>query len=431
MLSIVVPAYNEEEGISEVLKRIDRVAGDLLKKRADVSEIEILVINDGSTDETEAKARIGARTRIITHASNKGYGAALKTGFFQSKGDVIVFLDADGTYPPEHLENLCDPVLQGLADITVATRSGQGTDGMSFARRVGNLLFARFLSWIAERPVSDSASGMRAFRKSILPYLLPLPDGLDFIAGLSTRALHESLRVLEIPIPYARRCGHSKLSIVKDGVRFLKTFVTTAVTYNPLKFFGACGLTSLFVASYLGIGPLSFYMRYRRVDDWEIYRLLTILVLSIIGLQLINFGIIGNRLVALVSGRPVETRSLLGRLVLNRDFSRASWRLGAALCMAAVLLNYRAIAQYLALRSIAVHWSYIITGATMFLVGAQLLMTGGLLGIFRMIEERQANQEYIAMSTANANTNRALARYRDALPERVEPEEIPHPSSAA
>ncbi len=390
ILSVVIPAYNEEESIASVVKRVDSAADSLLTNHAGMSEVEILVVNDGSTDRTAERAKVSPRVRVINHPTNQGYGAALKTGFLKSKGDLIAFLDADGTYPPEYLGALCKPVIEGCADMTVGTRNKVGQSGMPFVRRVGNFLFARVLTWIAETPVSDSASGMRVFRKSTLPRLLPLPDGLDFIVGLSTRTFHESLTVLEIPIPYAEREGRSKLSVLKDGFRFLRTFIVVGATYNPLKFFGVLGVLSLVLASYLGIGPVIYYLRYRRVEDWEIYRLFTILVLGIVGVQLINFGIIGNRLLALVSGLHFEKRSLVGRLFLNRGFSGTSLKMGAALCIGAVVLNYPTIMQYLTLRSIYVHWAYVITGATMFLVGAQLLMAWGLLAIFRKVEQRQA-----------------------------------------
>jgi hypothetical protein len=112
-------------------------------------------------------------------------------------------------------------------------------------------------------------------------------------------------------------------------------------------------------------------------------------VLGATGLQLINLGIVGNTFLALVSGLPPERRSLFGRLLLNRRFTTASWQVGAACCAGAVLLNYRTIVQYLTLRAIFVHWSYIITGATLFLVGAQLCMAGGLLVIARWVADRQ------------------------------------------
>ena len=390
VLSVVIPAYNEEESIASVVKRVDTAAAVLLTNNPEISEVEILVVNDGSRDQTEERARVSSRVRVINHQKNQGYGAALKTGFLQSRGSLIAFLDADGTYPPEYLEALCAPIIQGYADMTVGARNTTGQSGMPFVRRVGNLLFTRMLTWIAETPVSDSASGMRVFQKSILPRLLPLPDGLDCIVGLSTRALHEGLRVLEIPIAYAERTGRSKLSVIKDGFRFLATFIKVAATYNPLKFFGLFGLLSLMLACYLGIGPLIYYLQHRRVEDWEIYRLVTILVLAIVGFQLINVGIIGHRLLALMTGFRFAKRSLFGRLLLDRGFFQTTWKAGAALCIGAVVLNHATILQYLTLRSIYVHWSYIITGATAFLVGAQLLMTWGILVIFHKVEERRA-----------------------------------------
>lgn len=389
VLSVVIPAYNEQDAIGPLLERVKKVRGEL-QQLWPLTEVEVIVVDDGSNDHTSKIAAQHSWVRLICHSSNQGYGAALKTGFRMARGEYIAFLDADGTYPPESLGSLFKPVIEGQADMTVGTRNLGRRSSMPVLRRLGNFLFAKFLTWIAEVTVSDSASGLRVFRKSIVPCLLPLPDGLDFIVGLSTRALYEGLKVVEVPIPYAERQGRSKLNILKDGFRFLRTVIMVGTTYNPLKFFGFLGLFSLAVAFYLGIGPLLYYLNYWRVEDWEIYRLFTILVLGVIGLQLIHFGIIGNRILAMITGQPAETCSLVGKLFLNRGFSRMSWKVGGICCTAAVLLNYQTIFQYLSLKAIFVHWSYILTGATLFLLGAQLLMIGGLLSIFQRIEERQA-----------------------------------------
>lgn len=389
IFSIVIPAYNEQGTIGPLLERLEKVTTEL-KQLWPLVDVEVIVVDDGSNDLTSKIAEGHSWVRLICHSSNQGYGAALKTGFRMARGEYIAFLDADGTYPPESLGSLLEPVIEGRADITVGTRNLGQQRSMPVLRRLGNFLFAKFLTWVAEVAVSDSASGLRVFRKSILARLLPLPDGLDFIVGLSTRALYEGLKIVEVPVPYAERQGRSKLSILKDGLRFLRTIIKVGTTYNPLKFFGFLGLSSLAVAFYLGIGPLLYYLNYRRVEDWEIYRLFTILVLGVIGLQLIHFGIIGNRILAMITGKPVETSSVLSKLFLNRGFCKMSWKVGGVCCIAAVLLNYQTIFQYLSLKAIFVHWSYIFTGAALFLLGAQLLMIGGLLSIFQRIEERQA-----------------------------------------
>ncbi len=392
-LSVVLPAYNEEAAIAGVIERVDRALDTLVRSGVGIAEAEIIVVDDGSTDATSDRARVSPRVRIFTHSRNRGYGAALTTGFLNARGSLIAFLDADGTYPPEHLDRLCQPLLAEQADMAIARRNGAGPNHMPRLRRLGNRVFAWILSWIAETRVFDTASGMRVFRKRDLRHLLPLPDGLDFIVGLSTRALHEGLRVVEVPVPYDERRGESKLRVVQDGFRFLATFLTVASTYNPLKFLGTLGLLALALAVYLGIAPVVYYLRFGRVEEGEIYRLFTILVLGIIGLQLINLGIIANRMLALVSGPSLERRSLIGRIVFHRGFSRVNWGIGIACCLGAVLLNYRTIVQYLTLRSIDVHWSYIITGATAFLVGAQLLMTGAVLAIFRLVGRRRVYRD--------------------------------------
>ena len=390
MLSIVIPAYNEEGSIGPIVERTRHAVRALADHHPTLGDHEIIVVDDASTDGTRTEAEDTGAVRVVAHRKNKGYGAALKTGFLATRGDVIAFLDADGTYPPEYLGPLCDPILDGKADMSIAVRDRGLGSGMPVLRRIGNAVFARLLSWIAEAPVSDSASGMRAFRRSLLPRLFPLSNGLDFIVGMSTRAFHEGVRMAEVPIPYAKRQGRSKLSIFREGYRFLRTFITVASTYNPLKFFGALGLACAVLASYLAIGPITHYLSRHRVEDWEIYRLLTILVLVVTGLLLVNYGVIAARVSSIVTGLPVETRSFLGRLLLTRKSSRNTWWIGLALCAGAIALNWRTIAQYLALRSIRVHWSYVFTGALMFLVGAQLVMTASLLGLFRRIEERLA-----------------------------------------
>ena len=119
ILSIVIPAYNEEDGITEIATRVLAVTPDL--KKAGVDEMELLVVDDGSRDKTaEVASKINGVT-LVRHPKNKGYGAALKTGFAQAKGELIGFLDADGTYPPEYFPKLCRSALNG-AELVIGSR---------------------------------------------------------------------------------------------------------------------------------------------------------------------------------------------------------------------------------------------------------------------------------------------------------------------
>ena len=154
------------------------------------------------------------------------------------------FLDADGTYPPEYFPQLCQKAIEG-ADLVVGSRMAGAESQMPATRRVGNLFFATLLSILGRQHVTDSASGMRIFSRSILEQIYPLPDGLNLTPVMSTRALHESLRVAEVPIPYSERVGRSKLSVVRDGTIFLQSIVWTVMCYNPVRIFGLLGLAGL------------------------------------------------------------------------------------------------------------------------------------------------------------------------------------------
>ncbi len=172
-LSIVIPAYNEEGGIAEIAERVLAIRPDL--EQEDIELLELLVVDDGSADKTAIIAKGVEGVQIISHAKNQGYGAALKTGFQQARGDLIGFLDADGTYPPEYFPSLCKAAING-ADLVIGSRMS-GTDSqMPTTRRIGNLFFATLHSVIGWQKVSDSASGMRVFKRDVFDRVSPLPS---------------------------------------------------------------------------------------------------------------------------------------------------------------------------------------------------------------------------------------------------------------
>ncbi|HLO13485.1 MAG TPA: glycosyltransferase family 2 protein, partial [Anaerolineales bacterium] len=190
VLSIVIPAYNEEKGIAEIAMRVLSVESAL--KKVGVDRLELLVVDDGSRDKTAEVAENIPGVCLIRHPKNKGYGAALKTGFSKASGELIGFLDADGTYPPEYFPQLCEVALEGT-DLVIGSRMAGEDSRMPFTRRVGNFFFANLLTLLGRQKVTDSASGMRVFRREILEQIYPLPDGLNLTPVMSTRALHENM----------------------------------------------------------------------------------------------------------------------------------------------------------------------------------------------------------------------------------------------
>ncbi len=389
ILSVVIPAYNEEDGIAPILERVLKVKGAVQKSPGAIEDVEVIVVNDASQDRTCDIASSYPDVTVITHSQNKGYGGALKTGFAAAKGEWIGFLDADGTYPPEEFPALCEAMVSRDADMVIGSRMTGAKSGMPIRRYIGNKFFAYLLSWIVGSAITDTASGQRVFKRTILPQLLPLPDGLHLTPAMSTAALHEGLNIIEVPIRYDNRVGRSKLHIVSDGFRFLNIIIRTARLYNPLKFFGVVGLALLAIGCFLSVEPITYYLDVRRVEDTEIYRLVTIMVLFVTGINVMVFGAFANHILEIVRGKTLAQSSLLGKYVLNRRTIGRSGLLGTILMVGAVSLNYQALYEYVTSGYIFVHWVYVLTGATLFLVGLQLLMGSILVGILQEINERQ------------------------------------------
>ncbi len=233
-LSVVIPALNEREGIAQVLQRL--VATRDALRVAGMTELEVLVVDDGSTDGTgQVVSRLaaqlndpGAAVRLLRHRETRGYGAALQTGFAKARGSYLAFLDADCTYPPEELPALCRRVRYNAADLVLGDRMSGGPSGMPRMRRLGNALFALLVSLLTGRRVADCCSGMRVLPVTTWHRLKPLPDGLDFTPAMTMRALERHLRLQEVAISYHERVGRSKLRAARDGLRFLRTILREA-----------------------------------------------------------------------------------------------------------------------------------------------------------------------------------------------------------
>ena len=381
-LTVVIPALNEEHGIDAILERVLGQRGELAK--AGIRELEVIVVDDGSKDKTADRIRAYGDVRLIQHPTNRGYGAALKTGFNAATGDLLAFLDADGTYPPESFPTLCRALGEHGADLIIGSRMLSGESEMPLVRRVGNTIFAALLSVVGSRRISDSASGMRVFRRELLSTLYPLPDGLDFTPAMSTRAVYEGLTMVEVPIAYKERIGRSKLNPLKDGVRFLRSILWTALLYDPQRFFGTLGVVMLVVAALLGLGPTLFYLQNRSLQEDMIYRLFAVLILGVAGVNVLAFGVTCQAILALLPARRPAPPAL-----------SAPWRgrlagIGLLMLLAGIGLMVPAALEWLATRQITSHWSYFAAGGTLILMGLGLATWTVLLMILQELTTRDA-----------------------------------------
>ena len=231
-ITVVVPAYNEEDGIEGV---VDRLCALELG-----TPVTVLVVNDGSDDGTgarleELKVRYPA-LRVVEHERNFGYGAALKTGFDQAETDVVVITDADGTYPEDRIVDLLARVDDG-ADMAIGARVGRSVH-IPLIRRPAKAALRKLASYLAETPIPDLNSGLRAFRREFVLKFVPiLPDGFSFTTTITLAGLTNRYRVDYVTIDYAHRSGSSKIKPIRDTLGFTALIIRTVLYFNPLKVF--------------------------------------------------------------------------------------------------------------------------------------------------------------------------------------------------
>jgi glycosyltransferase involved in cell wall biosynthesis len=387
MLSVIIPAYNEEDSIEAVMQRVLGIRPEL--PAAGVDDLELIVVNDGSRDRTAELVQATPGVRLLTHVHNGGYGAALKTGFAAARGELIGFLDADGTYPPEKFPDLCRAALAHDADIVIGSRMAGAASEMPLVRRIGNFIFANLVSLVSAQRITDSASGMRVFKNSILERIYPLPDGLNLTPVMSTRALHEGLIMVEVPIPYSERAGRSKLSVMGDGMRFAQSIVWTAFTYNPARLFGIVGLAA--IAVMLAVGAWLVALRLQGVTTlsaWGVFVLYTALVLGVAGVSIFALGATFNYLVALFYKRPIR-QGLFGKPIFHTPLDRQFWWMGLLGMAAGIAIGLGALILNGQGRPLSSLWLWLLVAAMSALVGLQLLISWFLMRALEELSQRE------------------------------------------
>lgn len=225
-LSVIIPAFNEEAAAGQVIKE--------LRQSLDASgwQYEILLVDDGSSDET-AKAAQAAGARVLSHPQNAGYGAALRTGLEAARYDLIATIDCDLSYPAGEILKLLPHALH--YDMVIGSRQGRHFWGsmIKYPARIVFLYLARFV--VGER-IPDANSGLRIFKKSLVVEMLPrLCRGFSFSTTLTLSFMSSHYFVNFVPIAYTARVGASKVRYLRDTLRTIQLMLEAIVYYNPTK----------------------------------------------------------------------------------------------------------------------------------------------------------------------------------------------------
>jgi glycosyltransferase involved in cell wall biosynthesis len=223
-LSIVLPAYNEEPSVG-------RVVASLVEMFPDA---EVLVVDDCSTDRT-GNVALQAGAKVIQHKYNMGNGASIKTGARHAKGDVLVFMDADGQHDPADIDRLLEKLDEGY-DLVIGARDAGSQ--VSIARRIGNNIYNKIASIMTGYPILDLTSGFRAVRANHFKrFLYLLPNGFSYPTTSTMAFLRSGLPIAFVPIKAARREGLSHIRPFHDGARFFLIILKIGALFSPMRFF--------------------------------------------------------------------------------------------------------------------------------------------------------------------------------------------------
>jgi glycosyltransferase involved in cell wall biosynthesis len=214
-ISVVVPVFNERETILEVVARVRRALAD--------RELELIVVDDGSTDGTREALRAAADIRLIEHAHNQGKGAALRSGFAAASGDVVIVQDADLEYDPRDYPRLLEPIEDGRADVVFGSRFLGGPHRVLF---FWHYLANKLLTWISNAftnlNLSDMETGYKVFRRSVLSRIHLRSDRFNFEPEITAKVAKTRCRVYEVPISYSGRTYDEGKKIgARDGLAAL------------------------------------------------------------------------------------------------------------------------------------------------------------------------------------------------------------------
>jgi hypothetical protein len=259
------------------------------------------------------------------------------------------------------------------------------------------------LSVISNTRVRDTSSGMRVIRHESLERMYPLPDGLQFTPAMSTRAIHENLKVIEIPVPYSERVGRSKLSVVRDGMRFTNSIVWTALSYNPVRILGLISLAMLALSGLVGLYVLGLRLiGVTTLNAWQSYTVFAAGLTAVIGVSLFSLGAMFNYLVALFHKKPVR-QGLFGKPIFNPPLENHFGWIGLAAILIGAALGTSAFVLSLQGTPVERLWFYLLAATVVTIIGVQLLISWIVMRVLDELAQRADAAQHDLVESEPAN----------------------------
>lgn len=267
-LSVIIPAKNESAGLAYVLPKIREL----------LPEAELVVVDDGSSDDTPAVATTHG-ARVVSHPYSMGNGAAIKSGARTAKGEILIFMDADGQHKPEDIPRLLAKLEDGY-DMVVGARDSGSQAGAH--RAAANGLYNRLASWMVEQRISDLTSGFRVVRADkFRQFIYLLPNGFSYPTTITMSFFRAGYAVSYEPIVAPKRIGKSHIQPLRDGMRFILIIFKIGTLYSPLKLFLPISLIFFFS----GMGYYLYtYMTMHRFTNMSALMFTTSVLIFLIGL---------------------------------------------------------------------------------------------------------------------------------------------------
>jgi glycosyltransferase involved in cell wall biosynthesis len=288
-VSIVVPAYNEAGQIAPVLRSV------LVQLRQLGGNWELLVVDDGSTDETATVAStVDPLIRLVRHPYNQGNGAAVKSGLRHATGEIVVVMDGDGQHDPADIPRFVEAC--GKFDMVVGAR-GRGSQA-GWHRGLANSIYNRFATYVTGQKIADLTSGFRAFRRDVArQFLSLLPNGFSYPTTITLCLMRAGFSVSYIPIEAARRTGKSKIKLFSDGTKFFLVIMKICMLFSPLRIF----LPVSFYVFLMGLG-------YYGYTYWSSHRFTNMsMLLFTTSVQIFMMGLIAEQVAQMRFERSGES----------------------------------------------------------------------------------------------------------------------------